>query len=202
MFNKHLLFIVIMIVIAVGWLLFNTVSNFDYMSSSKPARFFHSNPSEIIRTSLPALILLTLITTGHESYTVELQPSNIVNVIQPIITFPVEFMRDDDLIAWFKLTSEMIEDGIVCDVNLTRAQSLINMYVREIYFITGIIHNEIWWHFLSTLDLDYYTNMTGVPSFCGGTDLGNSFCERFEMAEAVGVESHEYLDELVAYNLL
>ena len=28
MFNKHLLFIVIMIVIAVGWLLFNTVSNY------------------------------------------------------------------------------------------------------------------------------------------------------------------------------
>ena len=60
LFNKHLLFIIIMIVILVAWLLFNTIYSYDEFSSSKPANFFHSNELEIIWTSLPALTLLTL----------------------------------------------------------------------------------------------------------------------------------------------
>ena len=60
LFNKHLLFIVIMIVILTGWLLFNTIYSYDEFSSSKPANFFHSNELEIVWTSLPALTLLTL----------------------------------------------------------------------------------------------------------------------------------------------
>ena len=60
LFNKHLLFIVITIVILTGWLLFNTIYSFDEFSSSKPANFFHSNELEIVWTSLPALTLLTL----------------------------------------------------------------------------------------------------------------------------------------------
>lgn len=60
MFNKHLLFIVILIICLVGWLLFNTIKNFDNAQNHKAAKFFHSNPLEIIWTSIPALILLTL----------------------------------------------------------------------------------------------------------------------------------------------
>lgn len=60
LFNKHLLFIIIMIVILTGWLLFNTIYSFDEFNSSKPANFFHNNELEIIWTSLPALTLLTL----------------------------------------------------------------------------------------------------------------------------------------------
>ena len=60
MFNKHLLFIVIGIVVLVGWLLFNTIYSFDNMANYKSANMFHSNPLEIIWTSIPALILLTL----------------------------------------------------------------------------------------------------------------------------------------------
>lgn len=60
MFNKHLLFIVILIILVVGWLLFNTIYNFDSMANSKSAKFFHSNPLEIFWTSIPALVLLTL----------------------------------------------------------------------------------------------------------------------------------------------
>ena len=60
LFNKHLLFIVILIMILVSWLLFNTIANYDEFNNSKSANFFHSNELEIIWTSLPALTLLTL----------------------------------------------------------------------------------------------------------------------------------------------
>jgi cytochrome c oxidase subunit 2 len=60
MFNKHLLFIIVMIIIVVGWLLFNTIYSYDEFSSNKTSSFFHSNELEIIWTSLPALTLLTL----------------------------------------------------------------------------------------------------------------------------------------------
>lgn len=60
MFNKHLLFIIILIVCLVGWLLYNTVKDFDNQHNHKAANFFHSNPLEIIWTSIPALVLLTV----------------------------------------------------------------------------------------------------------------------------------------------
>ena len=60
LFNKHLLFIIIIIVVLTGWLLFNTIYSYDEFTSSQPANFFHSNELEIVWTSLPALTLLTL----------------------------------------------------------------------------------------------------------------------------------------------
>jgi len=60
LFNKHLLFIIVMIVVLTGWLLFTTIYSYDEFNNSKPANFFHSNELEIVWTSLPALTLLTL----------------------------------------------------------------------------------------------------------------------------------------------
>lgn len=59
-FNKHLLFVITIIVILVGWLLFSTISNYDEFNSPKKQNFFHSNVLEIVWTSLPALTLLSL----------------------------------------------------------------------------------------------------------------------------------------------
>lgn len=59
-FNRHLLFLIITIVVLVGWLLFSTISNFEEFNNKKGTAFFHSNLLEIIWTSLPALILLNL----------------------------------------------------------------------------------------------------------------------------------------------
>lgn len=59
-FNKHLLFVVTIIVILVGWLLFVTVLNYDEFNNQKSHNFFHSNILEIVWTSLPALTLLNL----------------------------------------------------------------------------------------------------------------------------------------------
>jgi cytochrome c oxidase subunit 2 len=59
-FNKHLLFVITIIVMLVAWLLFATVSNFDEFNSQKSQSFFHSNTLEIVWTSLPALTLLSL----------------------------------------------------------------------------------------------------------------------------------------------
>ncbi len=59
-FNKHILFVIIMIVILVGWLLFSTISNYDEFNTPKSQSFFHSNELEIVWTSLPALTLLGL----------------------------------------------------------------------------------------------------------------------------------------------
>lgn len=60
LFNKHLLFIIVMIVVLTSWLLFNTIYSYDEFKSSQPSKFFHSNELEIVWTSLPALTLLTL----------------------------------------------------------------------------------------------------------------------------------------------
>lgn len=60
MFNKHLLFIVIVIVCLVGWLLYNTIKDFNNFNKHQTSKFFHSNPLEIIWTSIPALVLLTI----------------------------------------------------------------------------------------------------------------------------------------------
>jgi len=60
LFNFHLLFIIISIVLLVGWLLFIVLKNFTELSNSNVLTFTHSNVIEIIWTSVPAFILLSL----------------------------------------------------------------------------------------------------------------------------------------------
>lgn len=60
LFNLHLLFIIISIVLLVGWLLFFVLKNFIEFNNNKATNFTHSNVIEIIWTSIPALILLSL----------------------------------------------------------------------------------------------------------------------------------------------
>lgn len=60
LFNLHLLFVIISIVIVVGWLLFSVLMNFTEFDNSKVVDFTHSNPVEIIWTTIPAFILLSL----------------------------------------------------------------------------------------------------------------------------------------------
>jgi len=60
LFNLHLLFVIINIVLFVGWLLFLVLKNFIEFNNTKVANFNHSNYIEIIWTSIPALILLSL----------------------------------------------------------------------------------------------------------------------------------------------
>lgn len=59
-FNKHLLFLMILIVMLVGWVLFSTISNYDEFNNPESQNFYHSNVLEIVWTSLPALALLNL----------------------------------------------------------------------------------------------------------------------------------------------
>ena len=60
LFNLHLLFVIIGIVLLVGWLLFIVLKNFTELSNSTVSTFTHSNVIEIVWTSLPAFILLSL----------------------------------------------------------------------------------------------------------------------------------------------
>lgn len=60
LFNLHLLFVIISIVVLVTWLLLLLVKNFTELSSSNVKNFTHSSAIEIIWTSIPALILLSL----------------------------------------------------------------------------------------------------------------------------------------------
>ena len=60
LFNLHLLFVIIGIVLLVAWLLFIILRNFTELTNSNVANFTHSNLIEIIWTSIPALILLSL----------------------------------------------------------------------------------------------------------------------------------------------
>ena len=60
LFNLHLLFVIISIVIVVGWLLFSVLVNFTEFENSEVAVFVYSNPVEIIWTTILAIILLSL----------------------------------------------------------------------------------------------------------------------------------------------
>ena len=60
LFNLHLLFIIISIVIVVGWLLLSIITNFTEFDNSNVANFTHSNAVEIIWTTIPAFVLLSL----------------------------------------------------------------------------------------------------------------------------------------------
>lgn len=60
LFNLHLLFVIIGIVLFVGWLLTLIIVNFLEFSSFYVASFNHSSIIEIVWTSVPAFILLSL----------------------------------------------------------------------------------------------------------------------------------------------
>lgn len=60
LFNLHLIFVIVGIVLLVGWLLFVILQNFTEVTHSQASKFTHNNSIEIIWTSLPAVILLSL----------------------------------------------------------------------------------------------------------------------------------------------
>ena len=62
MFNKHLTFLITMIILFVAWLLIQTLNYYLEFSNSTNSKFVHSKELEIIWTSVPALILLLLST--------------------------------------------------------------------------------------------------------------------------------------------
>ena len=62
MFNKHLTFLITMIILFVAWLLIQTLNYYLEFSNSVNSKFVHSKELEIIWTSVPALILLLLST--------------------------------------------------------------------------------------------------------------------------------------------
>ena len=59
-FNNHLTFLLIVIVIFVGWFLFFTIYYFVEYNNMYSSKFVHSKELEIVWTSIPALILLIL----------------------------------------------------------------------------------------------------------------------------------------------
>jgi len=61
-FNKHLLFVITVIVLFVAWLLFYTIFYFLEFNNQFNSKFVHSKELEIVWTSIPALILLILAT--------------------------------------------------------------------------------------------------------------------------------------------
>jgi len=61
-FNKHLLFLLTVIVIFVAWLLFYTLYYFAEFNNKYNSNFVHSKELEIVWTTIPALILLVLAT--------------------------------------------------------------------------------------------------------------------------------------------
>lgn len=60
LFNLHLLFVIISIVVVVGWLLYSILLNFTEFNQSNVSNFVHSNIIEIVWTTIPAFVLLSL----------------------------------------------------------------------------------------------------------------------------------------------
>ena len=61
-FNNHLLFLLIVIVLFVGWLLYNTIFLYEEFNNKFNSKFVHSKGLEIVWTTIPAIILLLLST--------------------------------------------------------------------------------------------------------------------------------------------
>jgi cytochrome c oxidase subunit 2 len=61
-FNNHLLFLLIVITLFVGWLLSNTIFFYEEFNNKFNSKFVHSKELEIVWTTIPAIILLTLST--------------------------------------------------------------------------------------------------------------------------------------------
>jgi cytochrome c oxidase subunit 2 len=61
-FNKHPTFLLVVIVLFVGWFLANTVYHFVEFNNQYNSKFVHSKELEIVWTSVPALVLLLLAT--------------------------------------------------------------------------------------------------------------------------------------------
>lgn len=76
LFNKHLLFLLIAIVLLVGWLLFYAILYFSEFKNITSSKFVHSTTLEIVWTSIPAIILLFLATP---SFTLLYGADEIVN---------------------------------------------------------------------------------------------------------------------------
>lgn len=82
-FHHDLLFFLIMVTVFVCWLLFRTIVLFDEKKNQVPATFVHGATIEIIWTTIPALILLTLAVPSFALlYSMD-------EVIDPIITLKV-----------------------------------------------------------------------------------------------------------------
>ena len=62
LFNKHLLFLLTVIVVFVAWLLVYTIYYFVEFTNKYGSKFVHSKELEIVWTTIPALILLILST--------------------------------------------------------------------------------------------------------------------------------------------
>ena len=67
LFNCHLLFVIISIVLIVWWLLYLIYDNFLDNSNSVVLNFTHSSNIEIVWTTVPALILLSLASPSFSS---------------------------------------------------------------------------------------------------------------------------------------
>ena len=73
-FNKHLLFLLTVIVLFVGWLLFYTIYYFIEYNNKFSSKFVHSKELEIVWTSIPALLLLVLSTPSFPSFCLGTMP--------------------------------------------------------------------------------------------------------------------------------
>jgi cytochrome c oxidase subunit 2 len=62
LFNKHLTFLLVVIVLFVAWLLAYTIYYFVEFNNEQNSKFVHSKELEIVWTTIPALILLILST--------------------------------------------------------------------------------------------------------------------------------------------
>jgi cytochrome c oxidase subunit 2 len=60
LFNQHLFFVILGIVIVIAWLIYAILLNFTEYNKNKKDNFAHSNVIEIVWTTVPALVLLNL----------------------------------------------------------------------------------------------------------------------------------------------
>ena len=65
LFNKHLFFLLTVIVLFVAWLLAYALHYFSEFNNRYDSKFVHSKELEIVWTTIPALILLILSTIIH-----------------------------------------------------------------------------------------------------------------------------------------
>ncbi len=124
LFNLTLLIIIISIVALVGWLMFSIVSNFVEFFVEKNSHFTHSDAFEIIWTSTPTLILLSL---AAPSFTLLYSLDEITNPVFTLKIFGHQWYWSYEISDYIsclsqekslKLTSYMYTNEMLLERNL------------------------------------------------------------------------------------
>jgi heme/copper-type cytochrome/quinol oxidase subunit 2 len=160
-FNSHLLFVLIVIVLFVGWLLYNTIFFYEEFNNKFNSKFVHSRGLKIIWTTVPALILLVLSTPsftllyamdeisepelslkilGHQWFWSVFQKTKVSRGCSAKIVSAYKSF-------FHKSIKKLIDQYLIFQYHICDTKSKVILPNKKVYFIFFVIATtfDIWW---------------------------------------------------------